>query len=124
MILAGVPSHVANLVAYSNGVNLSSAAVALMVIVLVTVVTSIFIARRFKNAGNHTSTLSETFTYVFSAGKVNVSTGDVPLQTNEAYCTVTIGRAPMKRNKAYESVLRPETNTQNTPLSPVYETVH
>ena len=43
VILAGVPSHVANLVAYSN---LSSAAVALMVIVLVTVVTSISIARR------------------------------------------------------------------------------
>ena len=53
-----------------------------------------------------------------------MSTGDVPLQTNEAYCTVTIGRAPMKRNEAYESVLRPATNAQNTPLSPVYETVH
>ena len=60
---AGVPSHVANLVAFSN---LSSAAVALMVIVLVTVVTSIFIARRFKNGGNHTNTLSKIFTYVFS----------------------------------------------------------
>ena len=63
VILAGVPSHVANLVAFSN---LSSAAVALIVIVLVTVVTSIFIARRFKNGGNHTNTLSKTFTYVFS----------------------------------------------------------
>ena len=54
--------------------------------------------------------------------KVNVSTGDVPLQTNEAYCTVTIGRAPMKRNEAYESVLRPANKMlKNTPLSPVYE---
>ena len=95
-----------------------------MLIVLVAVVTSIFIARRFKNGGNHTSTLSKTFTYFVSAGKVSVGTGDVPLQTNEAYCTVTIGGAPMKRNEAYESVLRPATNAQNTSLSPVYETVH
>ena len=38
---------------------------------------------------------------------------DVPMQTNEAYCTVTTG-VVMKRNEAYETVLRPLTNTMNT----------
>ena len=48
-------------------------------------------------------------------------TGDVPLQTNEAYSTVTSG-VPMKRNEAYESVLKPETDISHK--SPVYETVY
>jgi hypothetical protein len=52
-------------------------------------------------------------------GKGSKVTEDVPLQTNEAYCTVTTG-VPMKRNEAYETVLRPETDT----LSPVYDIVH
>ena len=47
--------------------------------------------------------------------------GDVPLQTNEAYSTVTSG-VPMKRNEAYESVLKPETDTSHKP--PVYEVVY
>ena len=66
MILAGIIVQPALLFHTSYGVYLSSAAVALMLIVLVTVVTAIFIARRFKNAGNHTSTLSKIVTYVFS----------------------------------------------------------
>ena len=45
---------------------------------------------------------------------------DVPMQTNEAYCTVTTG-VVMKRNEAYETVPKPLTSTINTPL---YETVH
>ena len=48
---------------------------------------------------------------------------DVPLQTNGAYCTVTTG-VVMKRNEAYESVLRPLTNTMNTSTPPLSETVH
>ena len=56
-----------------------------------------------------------------STGKDSDVTGDVSLQTNEAYCTVTTG-VPMKRNEAYESVLRPETDSPNTQHT--YETVH
>ena len=52
-------------------------------------------------------------------GKGSGVTEDVSLQTNGAYCTVTTG-VPMKRNEAYETVLRPETDT----LSPVYDIVH
>ena len=33
---------------------------------------------------------------------------NVPMQTNEAYCTVTTG-VVMKRNEAYQTVLRPLT---------------
>ena len=33
---------------------------------------------------------------------------DVPMQTNEAYCTVTTG-VVMKRNEAYQTVLKPLT---------------
>ena len=43
---------------------------------------------------------------------------DVPMQTNEAYCTVTTG-VVMKRNEAYETVQRPLTPTINTP-TPMY----
>ena len=43
---------------------------------------------------------------------------DVPMQTNEAYCTVTTG-VVMKRNEAYKAVLRPLVNT---PTPPLYET--
>ena len=50
--------------------------------------------------------------YTFT-GKGSDVTGDVSLQTNEAYCTVTTG-VPMKRNEAYESVLRTETDSPNT----------
>ena len=48
-------------------------------------------------------------------------TGDVSLQTNEAYCTVTTGVA-MKRNEAYESVLGTKIDSSNTQHT--YETVH
>ena len=60
--------------------------------------------------------------YCIPTGKRNMEVaGDVPLQTNEAYSTVTSG-VPMKRNEAYESVLKPETDTSHKP--PVYETVY
>ena len=48
---------------------------------------------------------------------------DVPMQTNEAYCTVTTG-VVMKRNEAYETVPKPLTSTINTSTPPLYETVH
>ena len=48
---------------------------------------------------------------------------DVPMQTNEAYCTVTTG-VVMKRNEAYETVPRPLALTMNTSTPPLYETVH
>ena len=40
---------------------------------------------------------------------------DVPMQTNEAYCTVTTG-VVMKRNEAYQTVPKPLTLTINTSL--------
>ena len=43
------------------------------------------------------------------------------MQTNEAYCTVTTG-VVMKRNEAYETVLRPLTPTMNILIPPLYET--
>ena len=45
---------------------------------------------------------------------------DVSVQTNEAYCTVTTG-VVMKRNEAYQTVLRPLVNT---PTPPLYEMRH
>ena len=48
---------------------------------------------------------------------------NVPMQTNEAYCTVTTG-VVMKRNEAYQTVIRPLTPTMNTPTPSLYETVH
>ena len=66
MILAGIIVQPALLFHTSYGVYLSSVAIALMVIVLVTAVTAIFIARRWKNKGNHSNALSKIVTYVFS----------------------------------------------------------
>ena len=48
---------------------------------------------------------------------------NVPMQTNEAHCTVTTG-VVMKRNEAYETVPKPLAPTMNTPSPPLYETVH
>ena len=48
---------------------------------------------------------------------------DVPTQTNEAYCTITTG-VVMKRNEAYNTVIRPLALTMNTSTPPLYETVH
>ena len=57
------------------------------------------------------------------AGRRSKVTEDLPLQTNEAYCTVTTG-VPMQRNEAYETVLRPSSTTTHSHTSPVYEIVH
>ena len=38
---------------------------------------------------------------------------DIPMQTNETYCTVTSG-VVMKRNEAYETVLKPSSPTMNS----------
>ena len=58
-----------------------------------------------------------------STDKVKEVAEDVPMQTNEAYCTVTTG-VVMKRNEAYETVPKLSTPTMNTSTPPLYETVH